>query len=240
VPPLTVESATPILLYGEQDQIQGEVWLSNTTGADIGVSGGSVLVNFPTPETGTISFPPNAAVPAGATRRLALKMAVQLVASPGSYPATITLDTITLNTAGSQAIPATAVVASVFLPALGPGKLTFTGVTSSATLNGSVIVRNRGNVPIVVNAIPDETLVEVVVFPSVLSVGTSGSVSVAPAPGPSTGGTVTFTNNTPTIDPGDWAQVDFALTTPAAMTADRHFRILPRIASQRFVVDLLT
>ena len=75
---------------------------------------------------------------------------------------------------------------------------------------------------------------------TVLEIGTGGSVSVEPAPGPSTGGTVTFTNNTPTIDPGDWAQVDFHLTTPATLAADRHFRIMPRIASERLVVELLT
>jgi len=236
VPPLTVEGSTPILLFAEQDQMQGEVWLTNTTGADIGISGGSVLVDFSPPETGAIAFPSGAAVPAGATKRLALRMAVRPVASPGNYTATITLDTA----AGTQTIPATAVVASVFLPVVGPSKLTFAGVTSSATLNGSVVVRNRGNVPVVVNTIPDETLVEVVILPSVLTTGAGGSVSVEPAPGTSTGGTVTFTNDTPTIDPGDWAQVDFALTTPAGLAADRHFRILPRIASQRFVVDLLT
>jgi len=236
VPPLTVEGSTPILLYGEQDQMQGEVWLTNTTGAAVGVSGGSVLVNFAVPETGTISFPQGAAVPAGATRRLALNMAMQPVASPGSYPATITLDTA----AGTMTIPATAVVANVFLPVLGPSKLTFTGVTPATTFDGSVIVRNRGNTPVVVNTIPGETLVEVVILPYVLEIGTGGSVSVEPAPGPSTGGTVTFTNNTPTIDPGDWAQVDFHLTTPATLAADRHFRIMPRIASERLVVELLT
>ena len=236
MPPLTVDSPTPILLYGEQDQMQGEVWLTNPTGADIGVSGGSILVNFAPPETGTISFPPGAVVPAGATRRLALRMGIQSVAPPGNYPATITVDTA----AGAQTIPATAVVASVFFPALGPAKLTFAGVTSGATIDGTVIVRNRGNIPIVVNAIPDETLVEVAILPSVLNVGAGGSVSVEPAVGPVAGGTVTFTNNTPTIAPGDWAEVNFVLTTPAALTANRHFRILPRIASQRFVVDLLT
>ena len=236
MPPLTVEGSAPVLLFGEQDQMQGEVWLTNTTGADIGVSGGSVLVNFPSPETGAISFPSGTAVPAGATRRLALKMAIRPDAPPGSYPATITLDTA----AGSQAIPATAIVASVFLPVLGPSKLTFVGVTSAATLNGSVVVRNRGNVPVVVNTIPDEILVEVVIVPSVLTVGSNGSVTVEPAPATSAGSAVTFTNDTPTIDPGDWAEVGFALTTPAGLAVDRHFRVLPRIASQRFVVDLLT
>ena len=197
MPPLTVEGSTPVLLFGEQDQMQGEVWLTNTTGADIGVSGGSVLVNFPSPETGAISFPSGTAVPAGATRRLALKMAIRPDAPPGSYPATITLDTA----AGSQAVPATAIVASVFLPVLGPSKLTFVGVTSAATLNGSVVVRNRGNVPVVVNTIPDETLVEVVIVPSVLTVDSSGSVSVEPAPATSAGSAVTFTNDTltPTV-----------------------------------------
>lgn len=234
--PLTVEGSTPVLLYGEQDRMHGEVWLTNPTGAAIGVSGGSVLVNFTPPETGTIAFPAGAAVPAGATRRLALDMALQPAAAPGVYPATITLDTA----AGSQTIPASAVVASVFLPVVAPDKLTFTGVTASTTVDGSVIVRNRGNTPVVVNAIPEETLVEIAILPQVLEVGAGGSVSVEPTPGPSAGGTVTFTNDTPTIDPGDWAQVDFHLATPAALAADRHFRVLPRIANTRFTLDLLT
>jgi hypothetical protein len=236
VAPLTVEGSTPILLYGEQDRMHGEVWLTNPTGAAIGVSGGSILVNFAPPETGTIAFPADAAVPAGATRRLALDMAIQAAAPPGVYTATIRLDTA----AGSQTIPASAVVASVFLPVVAPSKLTFTDVTASATVDGSVIVRNRGNTPVAVNTIPAETLVEVVILPQVLEIGAGGSVSVEPAPAPSAGGTVTFTNNTPTINPGDWAQVDFHLTTPAALAADRHFRVLPRIANARFVVDLLT
>jgi hypothetical protein len=236
VPPLTVVGSTPVLLYGEQGQMAGEVWLSNLTGAAIGISGGSLVVNFPAPETGTISFPPHAAVPAAATRRLSLALALQPFTLPGSYTATVTLDTV----AGTQTIPATAVVASVFLPVLAPGKVTFTGVTPAATLDGSVIVRNRGNTPVVVDTIPGETLAEVAILPRVLKVGTGGAVSVAPAPGSLTGGAVTFANNTPTISPGDWAQVDFHLTTPATLAAGRHFRILPRIANERFVVDLLT
>jgi hypothetical protein len=234
--PLTVEGSTPILLYGEQDQMQGEVWLSNTTGAAIGISGGTLLVNFATPETGTISFPADAAVPAGATRRLGLSLTLQPFTAPGSYAATITLQTA----AGTQTIPATAVVASLFLPEVAPTNVTFSGVTPSATLDGTVLVRNRGNTPVAVNAIPSETLAEVVILPRVLRVGTGGAVSVGPAPGSLTGDTVTFTNNTPTINPGDWAQVDFHLSTPATLPAGRHFRVLPRIASARFVVDLLT
>lgn len=236
MPSLTVEGSTPILLYGEQEQMQGEVWLSNLTGAAIGITGGILLVNFAVPETGAISFPASTEVPTGATRRLGLKMALQPFTPPGFYTATITLQT----SAGTETIPATAVVASVFLPMLAPAKVTFAGVVAATRLDGSVIVRNRGNTPVVVNSIPGESLTEVVIVPRALKVGTGGSVSVGPAPGSLTGGTVTFTNNTPTISPGDWAQVDFQLTTPAALTADRHFRILPRIANERFVVDLLT
>ena len=233
---LTVEGSTPILLYGEQDQMQGEVWLSNPTGAAIEITSGSLLVNFAVPETGAISFPASAEVPAGATRRLGLTMTLQPFTVPGFYPATITIQTNT----GPETIPATAVVASVFLPVLAPATITFTDVTPATTLDSSLIVRNRGNIPIVVNSIPGETLAEVVILPRVLKSGTGGSVSVGPAPGSLTGGTVTFTNNTPTISPGDWAQVEFHLTTPATLAADRHFRILPRIVNERFVVNLLT
>lgn len=236
MPPLTVEGSTPILLYGQQDQMEGEVWLTNPSGAAIGITGGSVLVNFATPETGSISFPEGTKVPPGGTRRLGLNMGLQPVAAPGTYTAVITIDTV----AGTLTIPATAIVASVFFPAVAPDKLTFTGVAAASTLDGSVVVRNRGNTPVVVTTIPAETLVEVVVLPEVLVVGAGGSVSVEPAPGPSAGGTVTFTNTTPTIAPGDWSQVDFHLSTPAALAADRHFRVVPRIATARFVVDLLT
>jgi len=236
LPPFNVVGTTPVLLFGERDQMRGEVWLSNPTTGSIGVSGGSVLVNFASPETGTISFPANAAIPAGATRRLGLNLGIAPFTPPGTYTATITLNTA----AGIQTIASTAIVASVFLPALGPTSMTFTGVTASSTINGSIVVRNRGNTTIAVNTIPNETLVEIVVSPGVLQVGAGGSLSVAPAPGLTTGGTVTFTNATPTINPGDWADVDFQLTTPAALAANSHFRVLPRITTERFAVDLLT
>ena len=236
MPPLTVVGSTPILLFGELDQMQGEVWLANPTASDIGVSDGSILVNFATPETGTIAFPNGAAVPAGATRRLGLNLAIRPDTSPGLYAATISLNT----SAGVETIPASAVVATVYLPALGPTKVTFSGVAPSSTVDGNLVVRNRGNVPITVNGIPDETLVEVVVIPRALEVDAAGAASVTPAPGPSAGGTVTFTNATPTIAPGDWADVDFHLATPASLVANRHFRVLPRIGNQRFVIDLLT
>jgi hypothetical protein len=121
-----------------------------------------------------------------------------------------------------------------------PQLLTFTGVLPSTTTPGSVVVLNKGNTNIVVGPIPDETLLEMVSTPRVLVAGGGGAVSVEPALGLVPGGTVTFTNTTPTIAPGGWAQVDFHLTTPAALTANRHFRVLPRVATERFVVDLLT
>jgi hypothetical protein len=42
------------------------------------------------------------------------------------------------------------------------------------------------------------------------------------------------------VAPGTWRPVPVKLTMPATITANRHFRVLPRIATQRFVVDLLT
>jgi hypothetical protein len=234
--PLTVESPVPILLFGERDQMQGEIWLSNSTPSDIGLNGGTVLVNFGTPESGAITLPSNTAVPANTTRRLALNMAISPVTPPGVYTATVSLDTAVgpLNTA------ATAIVAGAVVPALGPAKFTFTGVAPSSVHTATIVVRNRGNTSFTVNAIPDETLVEVVVAPRVLEVGTTGAVTVEPAPGVTPSGLVTFTNPTPTINPGDWAQVDVQITAPASMTADRHFRVMPRIVTERFIVDLLT
>jgi len=54
------------------------------------------------------------------------------------------------------------------------------------------------------------------------------------------GGAATFTNTKPTVVPGGWASVDFKLTTPAALAANTQYRVLPRIATERFTIDLLT
>jgi hypothetical protein len=234
--PLTVEGSVPILLFGAQDQMQGEVWLNNATGSDIGISAGTLTVDFVPPATGTISFPSNAAVPAGTSRRLALNMSIQPVTPPGTYTATVALTT----SDGPLNVAASAVVASTYFPVLAPQRFTFTGVTASTTFDGTLVVRNRGNVPVVVNSIPDETVAEIIISPQVLEVGAGGAVTVEPAPAVVTGGTVTFTNPTPTINPGDWTAVPFTLTTPAVITANRQFRVVPRVANQRFIVELLT
>jgi hypothetical protein len=233
---LTVNSPVPILLFGERDQMQGEVWLANSAGSSVDLIGGSLQVNFAVPETGPITFPSGAAIPPNAARRLALNLAISPSTPAGVYGATVTI----VTAAGSQAVAAQAIVAGTVVPALGPAKFTFTGVTAATTFNGTIIVRNRGNTPFTVNQIPDENLAEVVVAPQVLEVGAGGAVLVEPAPAATAGGTVAFTNPTPTLNPGEWAQVDFQLTTPAALAADRHFRVMPRIITERFVVDLLT
>lgn len=236
MPPFTIEGTTPVLLFGERDQVLGEVWFTNPTGADIKVTGASVLVNFAVPETGVIHLSSDAVLAAGATKRLAIAMGVQPFTTPGTYSAALTLNT----SAGDQVVPASVMIASTLVPQLAPTVLTFTGVKKSTTISGSVVVLNKGNTAIVVGPIPDETLLEMVTIARVLAVGGAGSVSVQPALGLVPGGNITFTNTKPTIPPGGWANVDFKLTTPATLTADRHFRVLPRIATERFVVDLLT
>lgn len=236
MPPFTVEGTTPVLIFGEGRQVAGEVWLTNPTAGSIDITSATLLVNFPTPETGDIALPSGAAIANGATRRLLINTSMQPFTPPGSYSATITL----VTSAGNQAIPGTVVIAGSLVPELGPKEQTFTGVTAASTFAGSVVVYNRGNTPIVVGAIPDETLLEMVITPRVLEVVAGGGVTVAPALGMTPGGTVTFTNTKPTIPPGGWGTVDFNLTTPAVLAANLHFRVLPRIATERFVVNLLT
>jgi hypothetical protein len=156
-------------------------------------------------------------------------------APPGTYDATVTLQT----SVGEQVISAVVVIASIFGVELAPGVLTFTKVAKSATLTGTVLVVNRGNTPVEVGAIPDEAILEMVAIPRILAVS-GGTVSVEPAIGMVPGANVTFTNDRPTIPPSGWAATEITLTMPATLTADRHFRVLPRIATQRLIVDLLT
>jgi len=232
---LTVDFTVPILLFGELDKVEGEVWLTNNTGSEITITGAQLTVSFPTPETGAIPLPDNTPVPVGATKRLFVRSSMSVYTPGGTYSGQIDLTT----SAGGQSIPATVVIADTFVVALAPSVLTFTAVKKSSTLTGSVIVLNRGNTPVPVGKIPDETMLEVVTIPRVVEVS-GATLSVEPAPGLATGGKVTFTNPTPTLAPGTWASVDVKLKMPATLTANRHFRVLPRIATQRFVVDLLT
>jgi hypothetical protein len=232
---LKVDVAVPILIFGELDRIEGEVWLTNTTNAEITIDKATLTVNFPTPESGPIPLPDGVGLPPGATKRLLIQSSMPPYTLGGTYSATIDLQT----SAGGQVIAATVVLADTFVVALAPTVLTFTGVKQATTLTGTVLVVNKGNTPITVGTVPSETMLEVVTIPRVIEVS-GASLSVQPAPGLAAGGTVTFTNPTTSVAPGDWASVDVKLEMPATLPPNRHFRVLLRIATQRLVVDLLT
>lgn len=232
---LKVEVAQPILIFGELDRIEGEVWLTNVSGSEVTIKTATLTVNFPTPEKGPIPLPDGVGLPPGATKRLLIQSGMPPYTLGGTFSATIDLQT----SAGGQVIAATVVLANTFVVALAPTVLTFTGVKKSTTLTGTVLVANKGNTPIKVGTIPSETMLEVVTIPRVIEVS-GASLSVQPAPGVAAGGTVTFTNPTTTVAPGAWASVAVKLKMPATLPPDRHFRVLPRIATQRLVVDLLT
>jgi hypothetical protein len=231
----TVDVATPILIFGEGEHVEGEVWLTNSTSSAIKIAGATLLVNFPTPENAAIPIPDDAGIGAGATRRFLIRSGMPVFTPPGTYTAVITLHT----SSGDQAIAASVVIASTFIVQLAPTVLTFTGVKKSVTLTGAVLVINRGNTAIDVTSIPDETMLEMV--PTTRIVAISGAtLTVEPALGMTPGGTVKFTNPSVTIAPRAWASVDIKLKMPATLATNRHFRVLPRIATQRFVVDLVT
>lgn len=232
---LAVEVPTPILIIGEGEQLAGEVWLTNASGADVTITGATLTVAFPTPESGPIALPDGVKLAPGVTRRLVVRSGIPPYTPPGTFTASIDVTT----SAGPQTIPATVVITSVVNVAFSPSVLTFAGVLPSSTHIGRVQVLNRGNVAVDVGAIPDETLLEMVTIPRVVRVS-GASVAVEPALGTTPGGTVTFANPLSTVPPGGWTSVDVSVTLPAALTAGRHFRILPRIANQRFVIDLLT
>jgi hypothetical protein len=237
VPAFDVVTPTPILIFGNLTEAAGEVWLSNSSANDIKIDKASLTVSFPTgADTGTIALPPDVAIAKGSTKRLQIRMGLTAFVPPGTYNASVDLTT----SAGNQTIPAKMVVAKSTVLEIAVTSIVFTGVVASTTYQGTVVAVNRGNVPITVGPIADEALLEMASTLRVLAVAPGGAVSVAPALGLTPGGTATFTNTKPTIVPGDWAEVQFDLTTPGTVAANRHFRVLPRIATQRFVVDLLT
>jgi hypothetical protein len=240
VPPLDVGGTTPILLVGEGEQVQGEVWLSNPTAADIIVKSATLSVTLPSGvESGPIGLPPDAAVPAFSTRRLVIGMGMQPLTPPGTYEASV--DLAFEPPLGSQKIPARVLVNATFAPVLVPLRIVFSKVASNSKRKGSVVVVNKGNVDIPVGPMGTEPLLEVRSQPRVLVVAAGGAVSVEPAIASAAAGkTVQFTNDQPTVGPGGWAEVKFELTTPAGLTPNAHLRALPRLATERFAVDLLT
>jgi large exoprotein involved in heme utilization and adhesion len=237
VPPFDLPAPTPILIFGVGEQVEGRVWLKNATGAEIKVTRADLTVDFPTGSaTGQIPLPEDAGIPPGETQPLIIQSGLTVFSAPDTYNATVTLTT----SAGNQAIPAKLVIAATKSVALAPTVAVFTGVLSSTDYDGSVVAVNRGNTAITVGPIPDEALLEVVSTPRALTVENDGTASVVPALATAPSGNATFTNPTPTIQPGGWAPVTFKLRTPAGLAMNRHYRVFPRIAMQRFAVDLLT
>lgn len=237
MPPLDIVGTTPVLVVGTGELVRGDLWLSNPTGSDVKLTGARITVTLPSgPEAGDIPLPPEVVVPGNGVRRMIVEMGMQPLTAPGTYPAALDLAT----SAGSQTVAASMVVTEVVAAVIVPDRLLFTGVAGSAVVAGSVVVRNEGNVPVVVGPIADEPLLEVRAHPRVLAIGAGGAMVVEPALGLAPAGTATFTNATPTIPPGGWSAVTFQLTAPATLAPNAHLRALPRIGTERFAVDLLT
>lgn len=236
---LDVVGSVPVLLRGAADELKGEIWLSNPSTDDVTVSAASISVTFGGgTETAPIQIPPDSVVAGGGSRRLLITQGLEPFTAPDSYSASIDLTT----SGGALSIAATAVVEPVVALGFAPVRVVFTSVASSSTLNGEVAVVNRGNVPLTVNTMPVESIFEVTAAPRLVAVADDGTVAVTPADGlaPLAGLELTFTNDTPTIDVGGWANVQFSITTPAGLPANSHLRSLPRIGTERFFVDLLT
>jgi hypothetical protein len=238
VPPFDVLSPVPVLVLGALDQLRGEVWLNNTSGTDVKLANAMLTVTISgPPEQGTIQIPPDTIVAAGASKRLSISFGIEPFTPPGSYAASIDLDT----SAGSLSVPATIVIERIVAIGFTNRQHVFTNVASATKINSSVVVVNRGNVAFTVTPIPDEPLFELIPIPRVVAVADDGDVSVSPAPAMTpVAGKLQFTNDAPTIAVGGWAEVGYQMTTPAGLPAAAHLRALPRIGTERFSVDLLT
>ena len=232
---LQLKTSTPILIFGKLDGAEGEVWLENTSGTDIKVDKADVTVTVNgVMEQGTIVFA-DETIADHSIKRLVFRFGLNPFVAPGTYPGQVVLAT----SAGPLHVDASLIVAQIFVLELAETSLVLAGVTSNTTHQAAVVAMNRGNVPVTVGQIPDETVFELATEPRVLTAEVGGNISVTPGPAVAPAGTVKFTNVKPTIGPGDWSLVTFEIETPSLNT-DGHFRVMPRIATQRFVVDLLT
>jgi hypothetical protein len=232
---LTVDIPEPVLVYAERDRFAGTVWLTNGTGADVTLQRATMHVQLPTPESADIPLPADTVMAPGATRQLTVQTAIPTFTAPGEFPGHIDLE----STAGVQTITLTLVVVPVVEAAVGPEPLTLTGVQPGATVGARLVVVNRGNVPFTLGPVPPEDVFEVVVVPRVVEVD-GATLRVAPAPSTASAGQATFSDPGVVVEPGSWAAVTLDISLPQGLTADRHYRVLPRLATARAVVDLLT
>jgi hypothetical protein len=237
--PLTVAGSPTVLLVGGGETAKGEVWLQNTTGAEVKIHSARLTVQTPTGnQTGPIPLPTEAPIADKSFKRLSIGFGIEPFTAPGEYVAHVDLDT----SIGVQTIPASLVVLANAQVAVLPEQPVFAGVAPASTITTAVIVRNVGNVAVTVTSVADEPLFDVVAGQRMLGVGAGGIVQVQPATSLAPLALdLKFTlAATPTIAPAEWARIGIDVLVPAALGLGRHVRALPRIVNDRFNIDLLT
>jgi hypothetical protein len=237
--PLDVAGTGTILLVGGGATAQGEVWLENNTGGEVKIEDVHLTVTVgAVDQTGRIPLPADEVIANQSFRRLSISFGMEPFTAPGEYAAHVDLDT----SVGAQAIPAVLVVVANAQLAVLCEQPVFTNVVPPTTLSTALIVRNVGNVAVDVDAIVDEPLFEIAAGQRVLGIGAGGVVQVQPASSlVATAHVLTFTlASTPTIEPAAWATSDVDIGVPAALDLGLHVRALPRLANDRFSIDLVT
>lgn len=235
---LSVVGTIPVLVLAHGEELRGDFWLANPSDTTVIVESATFTATFATGvQSGAIPTSSDFAVAGRGFKRFTFGFSMAPSTAPGSYGANVDL----VTSAGTISIPALLFVTEVALVGLAPTARVFTAVEPNATLAGTVLVRNQGNVAFDVGAIPDEPLIEIVAAPRVLAVEAGGALQVEPAEGFTVlASNVSFTNETPTIAVGGWAEVAYELTTPSSLPSNVHLRALPRIGTERFAIDLLT
>jgi|1186.fasta_scaffold08152_3 hypothetical protein len=237
--PLKVAGTGTILLVGGGETAQGEVWLENDTGGDVKIDRADLSIQVGAVEQhGSIPLPADEGIKHNSYRRLSISLGMEPFTAPGEYVARVDLTT----SIGAQSIPALLVVIANAQVAVIAEQPVFTQVVPPTTIATAVVVRNVGNVPVHIDAVPDEPLFDVVAGQRLLGIGAGGVVQVQPASSlVATAHELSFTlGATPTIAPGGWAKIGIDIAVPAGVGTGAHVRALPRIANDRFSIDLVT
>jgi hypothetical protein len=237
--PLTVAGSPTLLLVGGGETAKGEVWLENTTGAEVKITNATLTVHVGgVDQHGPIPLPSDASLPDNSFKRLSIGFGMEPFTAPGPYVAHVDLET----SIGNQTIPATLIVLANAQVAVLPEQPVFAGVVPGSTITTAAIVRNVGNVAVTVASMADEPLFEVVAGQRLLGVGTGGIVQVQPATSLAPLALdLKFTlGATPTIVPAGWERIAIDVLVPAGLGTGQHVRALPRIVNDRFNIDLLT
>ncbi len=250
------EPGSPVIFVGRPSNLRAQFWLENDGDVDLRVRAVSLFVaQIPGVEMKSgyelARIAVAATVPPRQRRLLTPSLSLDATAAPGTYDAEMQLESAEVI----QRVPARIVVTPNYSLSLQPDEFVIAAGPGATVRDQVIVVRNEGNVPVVVPPLGefplrDPARPECVCW-CVQMDGSAFTVRTATPPDGPDGegeeeddeeefGSIRIDNNQTTVPPGLWALIQLNITVPEGLPANAHLQARPRVGIERFKLDLLT